>query len=146
FSQPRGACPMTKSPSRPALKRRRKSLAPERREWLSRHRRLVVEMLEDRRLLTATPQGNDFRVNQNVSGTQLLSGGNDAVALDALGNFVIAYAGPGANKTNDVLAQRFAAGGTLLGDPIHVNQYVAGSQDLAAVGASASGQFVVVWA
>ena len=110
-----------------------------------RRRPLFVETMEDRRLLTATPQGNDFRVNQVVSGTQQLSGGSDAVGIDAAGNFIVAYTGPGANRTSEIFAQRFASGGSPLGEQIRVNQYVSGSQDLAAVGVRPDGQFIVVW-
>src|SRR5262245_34906409 len=79
-----------------------------------RARRLLLEPLEDRRLLTATPQGEDFRVNQVVSGTQQLGGGGDAVAIDALGNFVVAYTGAGVNRTTEIFTQRFSPSGDRL--------------------------------
>src|SRR5262249_54847694 len=133
---------MTKTPPHRAL---RKRPVGGRREWLSRHRLPVVELLEDRRLLTASPQGAGSRVNQTVSGIQQLSRGGAAVGVDALGNFVIVYAAPGANRTTDIFAQRFAASGAPIGDEIHVNQYVSGSQDLAAVAMRPDGRFVAVW-
>jgi putative extracellular protein len=125
---------------------RRNLRALGRRDPPSRRRRLLVEMLEDRRLLTATPQGDDLRVNQVVNGVQRLSGGGDAVGIDAIGNFVVVYSSPGSNRTTDIFAQRFAANGVPLGSQVHVNQYVVGGQDSAAVAVRPDGQFVVVWA
>ena len=115
-------------------------------EGSRRARRLLLELLEDRRLLTATPQGEDFRVNQLVSGIQQLGGGGDAVGIDALGNFVVAYTGAAASRTTDIFAQRFSPSGDRLGDQVRVNQYVSGGQDGAVVAMRPDGQFVVAWA
>jgi hypothetical protein len=77
-----------------------------------------------------------------VSGNQ----GSAAVAMDADGDFVVAWDGPeAADPDTGVFAQRYAADGTPSGGTFLVNTTVTGVQESPAVGMDADGDFVVAW-
>ena len=113
-----------------------------------RHRRRrdaavpLHESLERRALLSATPQGDEFHVNQYTTGTQ----NNSAVAMDNTGNFVVVWQSNGQDGSSDgIYARRYNAGGTALGDEFRVNQFTTGSQQTPTVAMDNDGDFVVAW-
>src|SRR5688500_7873895 len=71
-----------------------------------------VEALEPRQLLAAGPVGSEFRVNSTTENSQA----SPAVAMDADGTFVVAWAS-GAQDGSDsgVYAQRYNAAGVPVG-------------------------------
>jgi hypothetical protein len=91
---------------------------------------------------TGAPQGAEFRVNTYTTSTQE----GPAVAMDAIGNFVVVWDsrlqdGSGAG----IFGQRYAADGSPRGSEFQVNTYTPGYQFNAAVAMDAGGNFVVVW-
>lgn len=97
-----------------------------------------------RRFDSGVPVGSPFQVNTTTTGDQE----EPAVAMDANGNFVIAWRGRGAGDTNDeILFQRFSADGTPLGGETHVNTESFASQLNPSVAMNReTGKFVVLWA
>ncbi|HEX8386194.1 MAG TPA: T9SS type A sorting domain-containing protein [Rubricoccaceae bacterium] len=80
-------------------------------------------------------QGDEFRVNTTTTG-----GDREAsVAMDADGDFVIAWEGRG------VSARRYNAAGVAQGDELQVSQYTLNTQNAPSVGLDADGDFVVAW-
>jgi hypothetical protein len=67
------------------------------------------------------------------------------VAHDALGNFVVAWNGPGDGSDSASFAQRFSASGARRGAEFQVNTYITGQQTRSSVASDALGNFVVVW-
>jgi hypothetical protein len=98
--------------------------------------------------LLADPNGPEFRVNSTTSGTQTIVPGtgqpSQAVATDALGNFVVVWTSDQTGSA-EVYAQRFDAAGVAQGGEFQVNTSTTGSQNNAAVAMDSSGNFVVVW-
>lgn len=92
-----------------------------------------------------TPLGDPFQVNSFTTGDQL----SPDVAIDGLGNFVVAWAsyGSGGDDTSldSIQARRFTPDGTPLGEDFQVNSYTTGVQGQAAVSKDAEGEFVVAW-
>ena len=89
---------------------------------------------------SGAPLGPEFRVNTYTTGDQALS----AVASDAGGNFVVAWASrqdPGSG----VFGQRYASSGVPLGPEFRVNTYTTGYQASPSIVSDSSGNFVVVW-
>ena len=94
------------------------------------------------------PQGGDFRVNSYTTARQT----DQKIALDAIGNFVVAWRGGGINgygeqdgDSEGVFAQRYDALGAPQGGEFLVNSYTTGSQGAPAVAYGPGGEFVVVW-
>jgi hypothetical protein len=91
-----------------------------------------------------TTNGGEFQVNTTTAGDQA----NPAVAMDANGDFVIAWQSN--NQDGDgwgVYAQRYNADGTANGGEFRVNTTTAGDQVHAAVAINSStGAFVITWA
>jgi len=90
------------------------------------------------------PLGSNFLVNSYTSGNQK----SPAVAMDATGDFVVAWQSYGqASPTSgdDIYAERFASNGTPLGSNFLVNSYTSGIQEHPAVAMDATGDFVVAW-
>ncbi len=89
--------------------------------------------------------GTEFQVNTYTSGSQ----GGPAIAMDAAGNFVVAWRSASANQDgsgNGVFAQRFASGGARLGTEFQVNTYTTGNQGSSPESVAVSPlNFVVVW-
>ncbi|MEM6783498.1 MAG: T9SS type A sorting domain-containing protein [Bacteroidota bacterium] len=92
-----------------------------------------------------TPQGSELQVNTFTTDDQTLP----SVAMDADGNFVIAWQSNGSAGTDDsngaIVAQRYVADGTPQGSEFQVNVYTTGRQTLPSVAMDADGDFVVVW-
>ncbi|MEY2892552.1 MAG: hypothetical protein RJA98_2460, partial [Pseudomonadota bacterium] len=100
--------------------------------------------------LWAGTLGADLLVNTTLSGQQdtlaLNRGSQQAVALDASGNFVVVWTSKDQDGDGDgVYARRFAADGTALTGEIRVNASTAGDQNGARVVSDSAGNFVVVW-
>jgi hypothetical protein len=109
---------------------------------LSRKRRFAaVEGLEARTLLAVTPAGPEFRVNSHTANSQIFP----ATAMDADGDFVVAWQSYGQDPNNGVYAQRYNAAGTAQGAEFLVPTGTAGNQTHPAVAMDASGDFVIAW-
>lgn len=112
----------------------------------------------DYQINPATGQG-DYNVNARrfsaegmpldfefpVHDVEALNQYSPAVAMDLLGNFVIAYASESPNG-NHVYAHRFDATGAELGPPMQVDETGVGTAITPAVALAANGQFVIAWA
>jgi len=86
------------------------------------------------------PLGPEFRVNTTTTATEDLP----AVAMDSVGNFVIAWRSYQYPAISDIFAQRYASTGAPLGTEFRVNTYVTNIQTFPTV-AMNNGAFVVVW-
>ncbi len=88
--------------------------------------------------------GSSFLVNTNTITTDWK--GDAAVAMDAPGDFVVAwksYAQDGSSY--GVYAQRYNAAGTAVGSEYRLNSYTTNSQTLPAVAMDAPGDIVAAW-
>lgn len=85
------------------------------------------------------PVGGELRVNTVTEGTQ----DAPAVAIDAGGNFVVAWAHGDYDTT--IVAQHFTPGGTRLGGEVPVSLPAPNAAARPAAAADASGRFVVSW-
>lgn len=97
-----------------------------------------------RRFVNGAPEGPEFQVNTYTASRQSFP----AVAMDAQGNFVIAWrsslqGSPGGN----IFAQRFAADGSRIGGEFRVgpNDSIRDSQSEPQIAMNAAGQFVIAW-
>lgn len=89
-----------------------------------------------------TPIGGEFRVSSVTGDRQ----GAPSVAMDAAGNFVVAWQSPDGVSTNfGIFAQRYAAGGTAVGGEFRVNTVTTGVQQAPSVAVDADGDVVVAW-
>ena len=90
-------------------------------------------------------QGSETLVNTTTAGAQQ----NGSVAMDANGNFVIAWDGNGAQAGNvdgaGVFFQRYNAAGVKQGSETLANQTTANTQNDASIAMDANGNFVVTW-
>ncbi len=87
-------------------------------------------------------QGSEFRVNSFRTDDQHFS----TVAMDARGNFVVAWHSSGQDGSgNGIYAQRYNAAGIALGPEFRVNTTTADSQEYPAVAMGAAGNFTVTW-
>lgn len=82
----------------------------------------------------------ELAVSATTAGDQVVP----SVAMDADGDFVVAWSGVG-NEGWDVLARRYDGAAAPQGDPFVVNATTAGDQGYASVAADPLGSFVVVW-
>jgi hypothetical protein len=88
--------------------------------------------------------GADFVVNTYTTGAQ----DGAAVAIDAAGNFVVAWQSRYTDQDGDddgIFAQHFTSTGTPDGPEFQVNTYTTSFQDVPMVAAGPSGTFVVAW-
>jgi hypothetical protein len=89
-----------------------------------------------------SPLGSEFRINSHTTGDQR----SPAIALDAGGNFVVAWNGYNQDGSGSgVFGHRFDPGGSPLGSDFQINSYITGTQAYAEIATDASGNFVVVW-
>ena len=96
--------------------------------------------------------GNQFTVNSVIAGSQI----DPDVAMDAEGDFVIVWSGPGTGdlattnaagiitSTGGVFGQYYNSFGVPQGE-FKVNEYTVGTQDHPAVAMDQNGDFVVTW-
>ena len=92
---------------------------------------------------TGNPVDGEFRVNTTTAGIQQ----NPSVAMDASGNFVVAWESFGQDAPGGygVYAQRFDRTGNPLGGEFRVNTTIADSQLNPSVSLNAAGNFVIAW-
>jgi len=90
---------------------------------------------------TGATLGGEFRANTTTSSTQ----GDPSVAMDAGGNFIIAWSGNGAGDTAGVFAQRYDAAGVPQGGEVLVNTFTTGTQGVPSIAMDASGDHVIAW-
>jgi hypothetical protein len=92
-----------------------------------------------------TALGDEFPINSYTAGAQR----NEAVAVDADGDFVVVWASGGsAGSDSDgysIQGRRFSSSGAALGSQFQVNTDTTGDQVAPAVAAPSDGDFVVVW-
>ena len=91
------------------------------------------------------PQSGQFQVNTYTTGRQ----SQVAVAMDANGDFVVAWQSKGSSGSDidddSVQARRYLADGTATGLQFQVNTYTTGSQALPALTMDADGDLVMAW-
>jgi hypothetical protein len=87
-----------------------------------------------------TPIGNEFQINTTTSGNQK----EPSVAMNAVGDFVVAWQGPGIDE-EDIFIQRFDPNGQPLGDELFVNSFTQGKQQFPKIAMDKNGAFAVVW-
>jgi hypothetical protein len=87
-----------------------------------------------------TPIGDEFQINTTTIGNQTES----SVEINATGNFVVAWQGPGIDE-EDIFIRRFDPNCQPLGDELLVNTYTQGKQQCPKVAMSRDGAFAVVW-
>ncbi|MBI3447577.1 MAG: hypothetical protein HY049_01460 [Acidobacteria bacterium] len=91
---------------------------------------------------TGTPRGAEFQVNTYTTNRQR----QPAVALDAAGNFVMAWESDGQDGSGfGVFGRRFDSSGVPLGSEFQVNSYTTNNQRYPSIAADSAGDFVVVW-
>src|SRR6266853_3443363 len=114
--------------------------APRQEQSMRTQSHCTIEAVEPRRLMSATPVGTEFQVNEESIGAQSVQ----AVAVDKEGNSVVVFAAnePGSDAA-DIFARRFNAKGQPLGDHFRVNTFTAGSQLNPALAIDRNGDFVV---
>lgn len=92
-----------------------------------------------------TPLGGEFQVNTYTTDDQ----GFPAVAMNGLGDFVVAWTSLGSDDTDtsdgSIHARRYAANGAPLGDEFQVNSYTTDRQQSSSVAMDGQGNFVVAW-
>ncbi len=87
-------------------------------------------------------RGGEFRVNQHTTGSHVYP----HVAVDAAGGFVVAWSPTLPSSTEyDVLARRFAADGSPVGEEFLVNAHTTSVQANPSVAVAADGRFAVAW-
>jgi hypothetical protein len=87
-------------------------------------------------------QGSEFQVNSYTPFSQRYP----SAGMDASGNFVVAWLGPGQQDLYDgIHAQRFDAAGIAQGSELRVNTSAASPLDRPSVAMNPGGSFVVAW-
>jgi hypothetical protein len=95
---------------------------------------------------TGAPQGSEFQVNTYTTGNQYYPAVFPAVAMDAAGDFVVAWTNHGQDGSLDgIFAQRYDKTGAPQGFEFQVNTYTTSYQNSPAVAMDAAGDFVVTW-
>jgi hypothetical protein len=93
---------------------------------------------------SGAPRGAEFQVNTYTTGPQ----GEAAVAMDAAGNFVVAWDSvfhEVGDTLGEIIARRFTASGAPRGGEFRVNTLTLAEQLAPAVASDADGNFVVAW-
>jgi large repetitive protein len=90
---------------------------------------------------TGAALGSEFRVNTYTTSNQ----SRPAIAMNASGDFVVAWEGAGDGDSLGVFAQRYNAAGQAQGGQFRVNTYTTDWQDNASVAMDAAGNFMVTW-
>jgi len=105
----------------------------------------LYEIYARRYNASGTALGDETVVNVTFTGNQL----NPAVAMDADGDFVVAWQGPGTtaqpDSANAVFFRRFDQTGAPVTDEVKANQFTTGDQRAPSVGIDNAGNFVVAW-
>jgi hypothetical protein len=86
--------------------------------------------------------GGEFQVNTFTGGDQRFP----SIAMDADGDYVIAWAGTGRDGSGwGVFGQQYQSDGTARGGEFRINSYTTGDQIYPSVGMDANGDYTVVW-
>ena len=105
----------------------------------------MVQTLEPRQLLSASPVGPEFQVNTFTTGLQSTESPR-SVAMDADGDFVATWTSFDQDAlSSGVYAQRYNAAGVAQGGEFRVNTFTMGAAEYSSVAMDADGDFVVVW-
>ena len=113
-----------------------------------RSKRLRLEVLEDRRLLSVASLGDPFAANTQTEGNQLTFGQvrAPAVATDSDGDYVTVWSSDQSTGSGfDVFGQLFDSTGAAVGSEFQVNETIAADQKFASVAMDDDGDFVVTW-
>lgn len=87
-------------------------------------------------------QGTEFRVNGYTLSSQRFA----SIAMDAVGDFVVAWTSEGQDAfLGGIYARRFAANGTAQGTEFRVNTVTSGDQRYPKVARDAAGRFAIAW-
>jgi hypothetical protein len=86
------------------------------------------------------PLGDEFRINQTRTGNQK----EPAVAMDAAGNFMVLWQGPG-DDGDDIWCRRFDAGGAAITDEFIVNTSRTDDQLSPEIAMNSFGRHIIVW-
>ena len=87
-----------------------------------------------------SPVGDEFPVNTTTIGNQKMP----AVAMDAAGNFVVVWHGPGVSE-EDIFARRFEPNGAPLADEFRVNSRTDSRQFSPGAAMNDNGKLIIVW-
>jgi len=87
------------------------------------------------------PVGSEFRVNTTTADSQNVP----SIALDADGDFVVAWSGNGIGDNSGVFVQRYNRSGAAQGGEFRVNTTTANHQFSPSIALDADGDFVVAW-
>jgi hypothetical protein len=101
----------------------------------------AVEIRARRFNAAGAARGDESAVNPETAGDQF----SPSVAMNARGNYVVAWHGKVDDGSYEIRARTFAAGGAARGAEFAVNTSTAGTQKSAAVAMAAGGDFVVTW-
>jgi hypothetical protein len=88
-----------------------------------------------------TPRGSEFRVNTYTTAGQY----SPAVAMDAVGSFVVIWQSYQDGSSYGIFGQRYDATGATRGGEFRVNAYTTDIQSGPRVSGDPAGNFVVVW-
>jgi hypothetical protein len=86
-------------------------------------------------------QGVEFLVNTTLTGNQSLP----VVAMNEVGNFVVAWQQETGMNAIDIYAQRFNSDGIAQGSEFLVNTFTTGSQSQPSIAMDSNGRFIIVW-
>ena len=87
------------------------------------------------------PVGSEMKLADTSMGESIWP----SVAMDANGNFVVAWHSYWYGDGTEVFLHRFLADGTALGSPVIINSYHPGNQGLVDLAMASTGEFVAVW-
>ena len=87
------------------------------------------------------PTSGEIAVNQSEGFFRA----RPAVAMDAVGNLIVAWEAEVVGEQHNIHARRFDAAGSPVSDEFRVNSTVAGSQKAPDVARKGTGEFLVVW-
>lgn len=88
------------------------------------------------------PQGSEFQVNTSTTGNQF----RPSVSMNATGDFVIAWQGPGIDGAHsDIHARPYSPTGTPRRNEFRVGTTTTGFQSLPTVAIGADGDFAIAW-
>jgi hypothetical protein len=89
-----------------------------------------------------SPLGQEFRVNSYTTGNQSVP----AVSHSPAGGFVVVWESSGPDGSDDgIFGQRYASGGSPLGQEFRANTYTTSGQRDPTVSHSPAGDFVILW-
>lgn len=86
-------------------------------------------------------QGGELHVSTTTAGDQSFP----TIAMDAAGDFVIAWDSNQGGSTYGIYAQRYDAAGIAQGGQFQVNTYTAGNTTFPTIGMDQAGDFVIAW-